>query len=222
MLLRHDLNKLSGEQLTLNDTLHFKRIIDCNTANVRHHPCDWTVLHFLATSYYSQHFNTNVEELVRYLVCECGVDINVASDYGNTPLHVAMFRVAQESHKSQKYGFVKNLLELKASVDKQNGHGETPLVRYLIHTYHINKAIVWLLLEYGASLPKALQQSCEPSLTQMANGRTAARYAALLVVGIQRYRCSVALNTNNKDVARLIAQLVWQSRVQYKKWAKSL
>jgi len=178
-----------------------------------------TSLHELCWNLDNIDFEDNhqtLKQLIQYLASKLST-INVTTIVGNTPLHFAImsFNYMTMKTKEQKYGIieaVRTLLDLKASTNMQNSDGKTPLEAVIrCGDDPCYMPMVWLLLEYGAELPKSTCREWT-RIEQMMQSRTDARKAALTIVGIKRYKRSSVLRTNNNDIARLIAQMIWQSR----------
>jgi len=188
----------------------------------------WTVLHDVCVLLRNVSQNITKDSLIgflRYLLRDCKANPNVRTCSGRTPFHMVLdsldcLQLDGLQHLDTQFTrvflqtYVKELLTAKANINSVDNLGNTPLDILSISTVH--KQFVWDLLECGAKFSNTRTRNAIYS--QMVNGRNAARKAAVILVGIRRYRFSV-FHANNHDVARLISQMVWQSRIEYKEWA---
>jgi len=62
-------------------------------------------------------------------------------------------------------------------------------------------------------------KSCKLLLDGKNEGKKCARHAAIIFLGFQRFGRSKVLTINGKDVIRLIAQFIWESRINYTIWS---
>lgn len=201
---------LAVECLRCNDLVGFKHIVTTDNVNLAGGGyCGWTILHYACDNMYNKFDNP---EYLTYLVDTCGANINARTTLGRTSLNIVAART-----KYMPRCFFK-LLELHANTNLSDVDGDTPmnmLVMYRNYDSDI-KPYAWTLLEYGANHWKDTVDI--PSwLDDMVTGRTFARRSAIIMFGIRNR--SPLFRANNKDVARLISQCVWKSRVNFKEWA---
>ena len=161
-----------------------------------------------------------VIEFIRYLVARTPDLVNRRTNCGNTPIHLTILQLDyMHSHIATAVVMpvMSTLLDLKVPVNAENYQGTTALAKQCPFG-RASLKLAWLLLEHGAKTDKGY---IIPEVKQMAKNRTTTRYAALTIVGIRRYKRSSVLCTNNNDIARLIAQYVWEMRAQCKVWDNS-
>jgi len=162
-----------------------------------------------------------VIEFVKYLTTTQSVN---STFWGRGPLFYATEAfncTTDEFARKCTVRVVNVLLDLKASVHNGNIDGETPLLRLLEYDRkrgdEIHNDLIWLLVNHGANMPEKYDP-VYPHVRQMINGRKLARHAALIILGIKRYGRSILLKNNNMDAVRLVAQCVWETRIQNMFW----
>jgi len=158
----------------------------------------WTPLHYICSDYNK----TDDPTMLKWLV-DHGANMHAMSDHGNTPLHIALCGL--------KYNCARTLLNCGANVNAVNYSNHTPIERtYREYGQSLPDNIIMLLLDYGATI---IDFSWFPqNVHNVVKLRNLARDAALIVLGIHRYHRSLLISINNKDIARLIARMVWDSR----------
>jgi len=164
----------------------------------------WKAIHYVCTNSCNHHDN---DAFVRWLVEQCGVDINTKTPTGLTPLSLAA--------SSALVSVGRTLLDLGASVET----GETGLspfdyiVKYLNRrSFHLtDKKILdfaWDLLEYGAK--------CNNTNTYivkyMVGARECTRQVAVVLIGIKKHHRSRILDVHDINVVKYLARLVWKSQ----------
>jgi len=188
-----------------NDIVTLKQLVTSRNANnIYRTDCGWKALHFACSKVVNICENT---ELIDYLVVQCGADIDALTDSARTPLHLAVF-----SNPSTKIAH--HLLKLGANVHLRDELGRAPLDMLLRahNCYDFQKrSIAWLLLEYGSKVAYNV-----PSwLKEMDVGRKKTRTAAVTILAIHKFHFESLFQIIGKDCTRLIAQIIWSSRVNH-------
>jgi len=183
-----------------NDMHGFKQLFSTHNVNDTY-GAGWTMLHHLMAE-----VTHNKVECIRLLI-QLGANVNVRTEEGNTPLHIAVYSVARR--QSSDIAHIKVLLESRADVNlKAQKKPVTPLEALCCVHKTPQTEVAWLLLEYGALLPS----NAPNPIFKMHAARQKARRASLVFVGIRRFRISKVMNINGMDVAKLIGKFVWQQR----------
>ena len=171
-----------------------------------HHTCDLTI-----------NCQDN-PEFLRYLITKCSADVNNSGLGGETPLTIVV-----------RHGAISQcmiaLLDLRADVNCRTQLKDT-LIEEAIENSYTNengKSLIWALLEYGANPSEiktsfSRQTDLRQTVVRMVSGRKCAKRAAIVVMGIKRFRFSNMLKNNNKDVMKVIAKFIWKSRIEYEMW----
>ena len=148
---------------------------------------------------------------ISWLVEECGANVNVCDDLGETPLYDAI--------QCWEVQVVRQLLSYGARVDVTNKRNKSPL--HYIFDYRDRgmndqqREIIRLLLDSGAKLEWVSMECHLPEWAKtLADGRELCRQVCVTVLGLRRYRHSV-LNTNVKDIICVIAKCVWRTRLNW-------
>jgi ankyrin repeat protein len=140
--------------------------------------------------------------ILHYLVTSCGVDVNQKCRY--TPLQCAVMQ--------RKSNCVRMLLQLGADMEDRfvgTGRNDTPFQRAIRDGSH---ECARIFIDYGAPLA----QVKEVGPVKWAFDHIAARKqcfkAALLLLGLRRYRQSSVLNSSPLDIIKMISYHVWSTR----------
>jgi len=159
---------------------------------------------------------------VYWLVNDCGIAVDSVPSRHPGPITSLFYASAGLPN------CVQALLKLGADVHvvKTNTNDRTPIVESLdawADKSEKAEKCMWHLLEHSATLPKKIPLSV-PKLAwniakSMIRGRSCARYAAMIFLGFQRFGRSKVLLINGKDMACLIAQFIWESRINYTIWS---
>ena len=204
-MLNGDHNAMVAELAHLNSTNTFGRSLNSTNVNAKHGPCGWTWLHYICSIYNEIE---NPDYIMR-LVSEYGANVNEVNDLLLTPLYM----VASRANYRQKY--IRALLKCKANPNTHSSGGETVLDA-VVWSGNLDNDVIWLLLEHGTIVH--MHNHLPHIVLEMDTGRQHARRAAIVLLGIKRFRRSKMLDINSVDANRLVAKYVWESRVEYHTW----
>jgi len=200
-----------------------------NVRDVMHKPSSSfdgrSVLHYLAmTALPRSERDSRLHELIvllRELVDVHGADVNRADSMGSTPLHIATMVNSSKLDDDSFWSLaiVQVMLDAGADSDPIAQDGVTPLA-WAIYAHFSSRTkaragCVELLLDCGANLnrAKAYLKGLPPWVEDLVKQRREnAGKAVVTVLGIKRFGRSHVMNSNAKDVIRLIADQIWLDR----------
>ena len=187
--------------LERDDLTMFKTIVNASNVNaIDKDPYGWTTLHTVSSPINNEHDNP---DYIHYIIKECGANVDVSTYAGSTAL-----RLALSLHYKPNIRCVQALLEYKPDMNYvRNGVTYIDLA-FLVGCHQIIK----LLLERGG---KYSFTHIERAPNWVTSSKKSANAATITIIGIKRYNRSQVLQTNNKDIIRFIAELIWQSRAWY-------
>jgi ankyrin repeat protein len=157
-----------------------------------------TALHLAARSGY--------DECVEFCI-EMGANVNARANGGHTPLHFAS--------SNRHANVARVLLDAGAMVDTTNDFGSTPLY-WAIRFKRANAAP--LLIDRGGRVSNVkLDEEDVPSIpewiTTFVESRSNCRCAAIIIIGIHKYRRTTVTGSNDINVIKLIAKHIWSTRM---------
>lgn len=152
------------------------------------------------------HVSTKSLKCVSLLLHSYPDGVYVMDEKGDTPLHSAAARGTLEAC----------LLMLQAGsiVDAKNNEGHTPLCFAFLYD---NRPVAELLIDHGAYWNLEEAPEWVPSFVAQRNACRASCYAMLELAR----RKSPVIGGNRRDVLRLIAALVWNTRLN-EMWGKNM
>lgn len=156
------------------------------------------------------------EECAALLISAHPSGASAADKKRRTPLHVA----AEKGNVRVS----RLLLDVSSVVEAADVRGYTPLVEAV---WRERRDVVELLLDRGAQLnpvgplwgPWGAPQWAV-DMASIAPCRIACRSSCLVMMGLRGCQSGV-IGSNNRDVLRLVARLVWSTRLRDPGWAKS-
>jgi len=187
-----------------NDLYRFKQLTHLEHANVPEN-IGWTAIHYVCCNGYNYRDNA---DFVWWLVTQRFANIDTRTKHGTTALHIAA--------SGGLFSIGKVLLELGASVKTDNigwspfDHIALRLNRYTLF-FDINTSMLqfaWDLLERGAKYSCCVKGISD----RMVRARSNVRSAAVALIGIKKYRCSIFLNCNDTNIVKYLARLLWKSQ----------
>jgi ankyrin repeat protein len=156
---------------------------------------------------------------VRYLVESCNANVNIRNNYDRTALHMLcdkfFFQMVEDDnnqivqgHESLRVPIVDYLLRHGACPNVQDMCTQTPIWLAICDNL---RNIVRVLIDYGTHVDYCKDdQRIFPWVNALLR-RKQCRDAIVILLGIRRFRTSL-LDNNTKDVANLIAKVLWASR----------
>jgi len=140
-----------------------------------------------------------------------GANVNARNRKDETPLHITAL--------TGDYEKMEILIKAGAKTDCKDDDGLIPLQYCTMPD--TSKECIQLLVRYNpvlnnSELNKEQVGRPEPILKWIEEAMAArhyARTAAIILIGLKRFNKSLILKSNNMDVIRMIARLIWKSRI---------
>jgi hypothetical protein len=157
----------------------------------------WTAFHWAA-------YDGSVDCL-NYCI-EMSANVSARTDEGWTPLHFASW--------NGHVNVVRVLLDAGVLVDVTDDYGWTPL-------YHALKYervdVAQLLIDRGAKVSNVILDRDVPAIpdwvTAFVESRSNCRCAAIIIIGIHKYRRTTVTGNNDINVLRLVSKHIWSTRM---------
>jgi len=149
----------------------------------------------------------NYAIVVKWLVEECGANVNMCDSIGETPLFDAV--------RHGNFNIVVQLTSYGAKAAIRNNTGDCPL-NYILRNCDDhsdkNRPLIVHLIEHGAQLQLLFRPWIPYWIQKMIQGREICRKVCVTILGIRRFRHSV-LDSNVRDITQMIAKRTWRTRL---------
>jgi hypothetical protein len=156
---------------------------------------DWTAIHCAA--WYGH------DDCVKCCI-KMGANVNVRTNAGSTPLHLA----------SDDFNVVRILLNAGARVDATDNYRRTPLYD-AIRLKRVD--VTRILIDRGAKVSNVKLDHWVPAIPDWViafiESRSNCRSAAIIMIGIHKYRRTILTGNNDVNVIRLISKHIWLTRM---------
>jgi ankyrin repeat protein len=172
-----------------------------NNVNDVDHVSGWTALHFFVDA------SDGPVDCVKFCI-EMGANVNARTNHGWTPLHFASY----QGHPD----VIRVLLDAGAIVDATDNIGCTPL--FCAFRYK-NGAAAQLLIDRVAKVSNVKLDDSVPTIPDWVNAfmesRSNCRIAAIIIIGIHKYRRTAVTGNNDVNVIKLISKHIWSTRMEW-------
>ncbi len=138
------------------------------------------------------------------LLLQVGADVNAQNSNG----HLAM-------HYARDCATVQLLLRAGAPIDGPAGFSRTVASPLSFALYNDRTDAARAMIDFGARLDRS-NGPIPKWVAAFVAAREWCRYAALLLLGVRKLRRSTVLGDNNRDVIKMIAYAVWQTRMDHR------